>query len=111
MFFGSKKVTTTTPYQHFSSKEMVMRSRTEISLDCPATPCGECASLEHTLTTAPAVFLALIRSQNWLWLPVCLVRTCKLKEKEKGRSKCFSYAAEGWGVFFTVTPLSFNPHI
>lgn len=50
------------------------------------TPCGECASLEHTLTTALAVFLPLIHSWNWLQLPACLVRTCKLKQEERGRN-------------------------
>lgn len=74
-------MTTTTLYKCFSSKEMAMRSRTGISLSCPATPCGECASLEHTLTTALAVLLSLIHSRNWLQLPVCLVRACKLKEE------------------------------
>lgn len=72
-----------------------MWSKTELSLGCPATPCGKCASLEHTLTTALAVFLSLIRSWNWLQLPACFVRACKLKQEEKGRSKCFSCAEEG----------------
>lgn len=111
MFFVSKKVTTTAPYEHFSSKEMAMRSRTEISLGCPATPHGECASLEHTLATALAVLLSLIHSQNWLQLPVCLVRTCKLKQEKKGRSKCISCAEEGWGLFFMIAPLWFNLQI
>lgn len=111
MFFVSKKVTTTPPYKHFSSKEMAMRSRTDISFVCPATPHGECASLEHTVATALAVLLSLIHSQNWLQLPVCLVRACKLKQEEKGRSKCFSCAEEGWGLFFMVAPLWFNLQI
>lgn len=63
------------------------------------------------LTTALADFLYLIRSRNWLQLPGCLLRACKLKQEEKGRSKCFSYAEEGWGMSFMVTPLSFNPQI
>lgn len=75
------------------------------------SPRGECVSLEHTLTTALAVFLSLIRSWNWLQLPACLVRACKLKQEEKGRSKRFSCAEEGWGMSFMVTLLSFNPQI
>lgn len=79
--------------------------------NCPATPHGECVSLEHTLTTALAVFLSLIRSCNWLQLPACFGRACKLKQEEKGRSKYFCRAEEGWGMSFMVTPLSLKLQI
>lgn len=72
---------------------------------------GNVQVLEHTVATALAVLLSLIHSQNWLQLPVCLVRACKLKQEEKGRSKCFSCAEEGWGLFFMVALLWFNLQI
>lgn len=108
MFFGSKKVTTTTLYKYFSSKEMAMWSKTELFswLSCHSF-WEMCKSGAHS-DYSTGCFLSLIRSWNWLQLPAGFVRACKLKQEEKGRSNCFSCAEEGWGMSFVVTPLSFQ---